>query len=291
MRQTRHNPAAGSLSESGVTEGAEEVPTRSDGSIARIFDVLDLFSTALPMIRAEDVMDRLGYTKSTAYRYLKTLCDVGLLAQAGGAFYSLGPRIIELDRLMHLTDPLLQAGQQLMPALAEAAPNSIVLLSSLYRDRVLCVHKEGPEVIQAGGRAIRIRRARGLPLPLFQGAASLIILALLPAHRVRTLYLNRQAEIAEAGLAEDWKSFRTRLAALRREGHMVTEGQFNPLLAAVAVPIISGDEGGVRGSLTRILARADLPADGPGALVQELKDTAASMAAQLPDFSELSFGR
>lgn len=257
-------------------------PMRSEGSISRIFDLLDLFSPSLPMIRAEDVIERLGYTKSTAYRYLKTLCDVGLLAPAGGAFYSLGPRIVELDRLMHLTDPLLQAGQELMPALAASMPNSIVLLSSLYRDRVLCVHKEGPEAIQAEGRSIRIRRARGLPLPLFQGAASLIILALLPAHRVRTLYLSRQAEIVKAGLGSDWKSFRTQLAALRREGHMITIGQFNPLLAAVAVPIVPGAEGEVRGSLTRILARADLPGDGPTALAGELKDAAASMTARLP---------
>ena len=234
------------------------------------------------MIRVEDVIERLSYTKSTAYRYLKTLCDVGLLAPAGGTFYSLGPRIVELDRLMHLTDPLLQAGQELMPTLATAMPNSIVLLSSLYRDRVLCLHKEGPEAIQAEGRSIRIRRARGLPLPLFQGAASLIILALLPAHRVRGLYLSRQAEITEAGLGADWESFRSHLAALRREGHTITVGQFNPLLAAVAVPVIPGGEGEVRGSLTRILARADLPAGGPGALVGELKEAASRMAARLP---------
>ncbi len=252
------------------------------GSLGRIFDVIDLISTELPLIRAEDVMERLGYSKSTSYRYLKTLCEVGLLAQAGGGLWSLGPRVVELERLMYLTDPLLQAGQRHMAALAPTKPNSVLLLSSLYRDRVLCVHKEGAETIAAGGRAIRLLRARGLPLPLFQGAASLAVLAFLPARRTRALHQAHQAEIAAAGLGADWPAFRIRLGAMRRDGHVVTIGQFNPLLAAIAVPVLPRGEGEVRASLTRILARAELPPEGPGALIEELKACAARIGSEVP---------
>lgn len=245
------------------------------GSLGRVFDIIDLVSTELPLLRAEDVMERLGYSKSISYRYLKTLCDVGLLAQAGGGLWSLGPRIVELERLMYLTDPLLQAGQRHMAALAPSRPNSVLLLSSLYRDRVLCVHKEGAETIAASGRDIRLLRARGLPLPLFQGAASLSILAFLPTRRTRALHQARCAEIAAAGLGADWSAFRHRLAELRRDGHVVTVGQFNPLLAAVAVPVLPRGEGEVRASLTRILARAELPPKEPDVLIEELKACAA----------------
>ncbi|HWL80474.1 MAG TPA: helix-turn-helix domain-containing protein [Roseomonas sp.] len=268
-----------------TSEDQEEVATpaaRGDGSIGRIFDILDLFSVDLPVLRVEDVLERLGYTKSTAYRYLRTLCDVGLLAQAGNGFYSLGPRVIELDRMMHLTDPLLQAGQRIMPGLSSALPNSIVLLSSLYRDRVLCVHKEGPERIQAGSQSIQILRARGLPLPLFRGAASLVILASLPAYRIRSLYLLRQAEIVAAGLGPDWREFRGALARLRRKGHMTTVGQFNPSLAAIAVPVLSRDRSQVRGSLTRVMARGDYNAAIEADLVADLQSAATQIAAQLP---------
>jgi len=263
-------------------EGAAPPAGRGDGSIGRIFDILDLFSVDLPVLRVEDVLDRLGYTKSTAYRYLRTLCDVGLLAQAGDGFYSLGPRVIELDRMLHLTDPLLQAGQRIMPRLSGAMPNSIVLLSSLYRDRVLCVHKEGPERILAGGQSIQILRARGLPLPLFRGAASLVILASLPTHRIRSLYLLRQAEIVAAGLGTDWREFRGTLARLRRKGHMTTAGQFNPSLAAIAVPVLSRDRSQVRGSLTRVMAKDDYTAANEADLVADLQAAAAQIAAQLP---------
>lgn len=264
-----------------VAAEAPPATPRGDGSITRLLDILDLFSVECPVVRVDDVQARLGYTKSTAYRYVKALCDAGLLAPAATAAYSLGPRIVELDRLMRLADPLLQAGEAVLPALAAAVPNSMVLICSLYRDKVLCVHKEGPEAIATEGGAIRILRARGLPLPLFQGAASLAILAHLPQHRTRSLFLARQAEIVAAGLGDDWPGVRGRLAAIRRDGHVTTVGRFNRHLAALSVPIITRDGERVVGSLTRIMAAPEFLALSHDALLAELRDGAAATAAKL----------
>ncbi len=264
----------------GATDSASA--PRGEGSIGRILEILDLFSRDLPVVRVEDIMARRGYTKSTAYRYVKALTDAGLLAPTGSGFYALGPRIVELERLMHLTDPLLQVGEAVLPGLSVAAPNSIVLLCSLYRDKVLCVLKEGPEAIRAGGRSIQILRARGLPLPPFQGAASLAILAFLPPHRIRAIYLERHAEIAQAGLGADWREVRTRLAAIRKDGHVTTVGQFNRDLAAIAVPVLSRDRSQVLASLTRILAREEFLSASHEALIRELQSGAADIAAQMP---------
>ncbi len=262
--------------------GEAETEARGDGSIGRVFDVLDLFTPELGVVRVEDVTGRLGYTRSTAYRYLKSLCNAGLLAPMGNGAYSLGPRIVELERLMHLTDPLLRAGEQALPGLADAFPNSIVLLSSLYRDKVLCVHKAGPQAIRNGGRSLQILRARGLPMPLFRGAASLVILAFLPPHRIRALFLARQAEMAREGLGRDWAAVRARLAAIRREGHVTTAGLFNPDLAAVAVPILACGGSQVLGSLTRIMAASDHAASDREAV---RRDLAAGALRMVPSFS------
>ncbi|WP_439548950.1 IclR family transcriptional regulator [Falsiroseomonas sp.] len=266
----------------GPPAAAERASGRGEGSISRAFDILDLFGDEVPLIRAEDVMERLGYRKSTAYRYLKILCDVGLVAQAGRSLYTLGPRIVELERLMVRTDPLLGAAQQEMPRLAAINGNSVVLLSSLYRDRVLCLHREGPEEINVAGEVVRLRRTRGTPLPLFHGAASLAILAMLTPHRIRSLYLERGAEIARSRLAENWQSFRRELLGMRRDGHVVTIGRYHPLLAAVAVPILPREEGEVRASLTWTLAIADLPDGEPATIINELKAAAARITTHLP---------
>jgi DNA-binding IclR family transcriptional regulator len=262
---------------------AREAPDPREGSSAlRAFEIVELFSPQLPVLRVEDITQRLGYTRSTAYRYLKQLCGIGLVAPSGGGFYALGPRIVELDRLMQVTDPLLQAGQAVMPGLAARHPGSIVLLCSLYRDKVLCIHKEGAAAIESRGRSIPIARARGLPLPLFRGAASLAILAFLPAHRLRSLFLDFHPQIAAAGLGDGWAAFKARLAEFRRPGHIITVGQNHPDMAAVALPIRLAEDGQVLGSLTRILAREDYSEEVRDSLVAELAAGAATIAERLP---------
>ena len=56
-------------------------------SLARAFDVLDLFTLETPRLTSEEVSARLGYSRSMAYRYLKELCDAGLLVPQSGGQY------------------------------------------------------------------------------------------------------------------------------------------------------------------------------------------------------------
>ena len=48
-------------------------------SLERLIGILDVFEEAPGVFTAEQLHDRLGYTRSTMYRYLKTLSDAGLL--------------------------------------------------------------------------------------------------------------------------------------------------------------------------------------------------------------------
>ena len=227
----------------------------ADGSAGRLLDVLDLFSDRVAVLSVREVCQRLGYTKSTAYRYIRALCNAGLLASMEESAYTLGPRIVELDRLVRLTDPVLQAGERVMATVASEIPNSIVLLCTLYRDKVLCIHREGPETLETSSGVITIARARGVALPLFQGAASVAILAFLPPYRIRALYLAHQQSIQQAGLGATWTDFRASLAGIRRQGHMTTTGRYHHALAAVSVPVQVPGGSKVVGSLTRILPR------------------------------------
>ena len=166
-------------------------------SLARAFDVLDLFTLETPRLTSEEVSARLGYSRSMAYRYLKELCDAGLLVPQSGGQYGLGPRIIELERLVALTDPLYLAGRAVLKG--RSREDSAYLLQNLYGTRC-CASKEGPDVLEHAGRRTVILRARGQPFPLFQGSGSLALLAFLPHHRIRQTYLRSAQAIAAAGL-------------------------------------------------------------------------------------------
>lgn len=226
-------------------------PTKDSGtSLGRAFAVLDLFTLAHPIVTVEYVTEALAYTRSTAYRYLRELAGAGLITQAAPGVYSLGPRIIELERLMALTDPLYRAGLDVLPQ--ERQTNTALLLHNLYEDKVLCILKAGPDALECGGQRITIRRARGLPFPLFQGAASLAMLPWLSAHRIRQTYLQNPKSIARAGLGENWEQFRRSMVAVRRTGYATSHGTITPLISGVAVPILA-PSGRLLGSLARTL--------------------------------------
>lgn len=250
-------------------------------SVGRVFDVLDLFTMERPELRIEDVSDLLGYTRSTAYRYLKALCDSGLVAPVGGGFYGLGPRAIELDRQLQLSDPLLQGGRLVMPALAAEFPNSAFLLCTIYLEKVLCIHNEGPTALDHRGKAVSISRPRGLSLPLFTGAASLAILANFPAYRIKSLFLKHQEAVEQSGLGKSWEAFKLRLAEVRRDGYSFSTNNINTSLAGVAVPIFSPEDGGVIGSLTQVRSRDEFSADAVQLAAERLSAAAGRISTTL----------
>ena len=259
-----------------------QADSAASSSVGRVFEVLDLFSAERPLLRIEDIGALLGYTRSTCYRYVKALADAGLVAQSGGGCYSLGPRAIELDRLLQITDPLLHAGQAEMPMLSEHDPACAFLLCTLYGDRVLCIHHEGPSVLEHKGRSVSISRPRGSAFPLFSGAASLAILANLPAYRIRSLYLKHQASIHESGLASEWSGFRSALGAIRRDGYAYSSGTFNVYLGGVAVPVLADDGAEVLGSLTQVASRDVFEPQGQAEAARLLSVAAARIAQRLP---------
>ncbi len=251
---------------------------RSTSSLGRAMEVLDLLSVTRPLLRIEDVTARLGYTRSTAYRYVKELCDAGLLAPSSGGMYALGPRVIELERLLVLTDPLYLAGCKVLPDLQ--VQDSVLLLHNLYRDKVLCIYKEGPDAFEYEGRRIVVRRARGMPFPLFQGAASLAMLAFFTPHRIRQTYLRSAADIAQAGLGESWDEFRRTLAAIRRRGFATSHDQITPYLAGVAVPIFLPGEKRLIGSLARAFPAGLLSAELEQECLHQLSQASLAIAVE-----------
>lgn len=260
--------------------------TRADSSITRVLDVITLFSDERPKVRVEDVVAHIGCSQASAYRYIYALCNIGLLSAMGGGNYALGPRIVELDRVMQRTDPLVRAGQMVLPAMTAAMPNTVLRLCSLYGDKVICVHSEGPETIIAEGRAVELLQDRGVPVPLFRNAASLAILAFLPPQRIQNLYLEYAEPIREVGMGDNWKAFKANLTAVKRAGFAFTAGRHNSSLAAVSLPIMPPEGAQNFGSLTRVVARDWFETADVDALVENMREGVAEIESLMRDFSQ-----
>jgi len=197
-----------------------------------MLELLDLFTPAAPVWSAEALMRYTGASRSTVYRHVRALHEAGLLRPVASGNYIIGPRVIELDRQVRQTDPLFMAGEVPMKRLVTDTGHS-ALLCALFSDSVMCVREE-----LAANRPPNLF-ARGQRRPLFTGAASKIILPYLPPHQLRSLYAKHKKAVATAGLGSDWAEFRANLTQIRRQGHLVTIGEFNPGLLGLSAPVFN----------------------------------------------------
>ena len=225
--------------------------SRTHGSGDRLLAVLALFSAEAAQWTVDGVAEKLGVSVPTTYRYFKKLTKAGLISQVPGAGYTLGPAIIQMDRQIQISDPMLNAARGVMIALArDAGDGATILLCRLFHDRVMCVHQ-----IMGRGPQAPVSYERGRLMPLFRGATSKIILAHLRSRTLKALFAREAAEIAAAGLGASWEEFRRGLAAIRRAGVCVSHGEIDAGRVGIAAPVFDRERT-VLGSLSIALGEA-----------------------------------
>lgn len=218
-------------------------------SLERLIRILDVFEDPPGVFSAEQLHARLGYTRSTLYRYLKTLVDAGLLTSLHGNGFTLGPRVIELNALMVSRDPLILAARPHLAALSRQFRGT-ALLCRRFRDKALFIHQE------AAADTASLAYGVGIPMSLAFGAAGRVILANLPSGQVKRLYEKAPATFLEAGFGADLLAVRRSLRRIRERGLEVYFGEMDPAYTGFAAPILDGGAN-VIGALT-----VTVPQDG-----------------------------
>lgn len=262
-------PALGLLPKKRITRGssarAANLPTKpepKESSLDRLLAVIDLFSLIKPVWTGEEIGTALGLSRATLYRYLRSLGASGLIAPTGGGKYVLGPRIIELDRQIRLSDPMLKHAAPVMQEMVKHY-EGVALLCTYYRDKVMSIHHE------ASDPSIQFIMQRGRPFPLFRGSPSKAILAHLPPHQLKSFVLHEGPKIRDAGLGETWPEFRDALKEIRTEGVIFAYGELDRELVGISAPIFRGD-GDVAGSITVVQTKRKFQRD----TLLELKEVA-----------------
>lgn len=234
-----------------------------------MLSILNLFTEETSFITQEDIIGSLGCSRATAYRYLKSLSTVGLIGPVHGGAYVVGSRIIELDRLLRLRDPILLAARSVMVDLARRQKVN-VMLCCYYGDKVMCADTEWPDT------SYKSSYERGRPMPMFFGATAKAILAHLTPYQQRNLMLWHPAEISEAGLGSNWDEFRANMRRLRKEKVVVSHGEIDAGLIGIGAPIFSMEKK-VLGSLVVIV-----PASAAGKVrLETLKQAALASAEEI----------
>ncbi len=221
------------------------------GSGDRLLAALALFTIDRPQWTVDEAADHLGVSATTAYRYFKQLTAAGLISPVAGAGYRLGPAIVQMDRQIQATDPMLIAARAVMVDLVQhAVEGSTALLCRLFHDRVMCMHQ-----VMGRGPQSPVSYERGRLMPLYRGASAKSILAHLPTRTLKSLFAHHADEIMAAGLGKNVDDFRNAMATLRRAGVCVTHGEVDPGRVGISAPIFDRDHA-VLGSLSLALPSA-----------------------------------
>jgi DNA-binding IclR family transcriptional regulator len=218
----------------------------------RVLAVLSLFAVEKPEWTVEEAAKEIGASVSTAYRYFRDLCKVGLLDSSPGGKYVLGPAVIENDRKIRLTDPLIKVGRPAMQRLViRSGSSGVALLCRIYRNRVMCVHQEARVLTENA-----VGYERGRPMPMFLGASSKVIFANLPSKTARSFFEKSPEEIAAGALGSDWDTLKLNLRRIRKVGIHITRGEVDSGRVGVAAPVFGPDRN-VIGSITMALPDAE----------------------------------
>lgn len=241
-------------------------------SLSRMLSILDLFDENHPTRTAEEICAQLNQSVSTGYRYIRALSDAGLLGRMTAGRYQLGLRVVELEYVMRVSDPMAELGSPILRQLV-VATGCDALLSNFYGTHIINVLRE------RGTENLKPTYLRGRQIPLFRGAVSKAILPFLPRSKLVRIYRENTAEVAAAGMGQTWLEFWRALQAIKRQGYSESRGELDRSLYGLGVPVFSGAD--VVGSISLVFSRqrsATLNNDG---LVREAQSASRRLSQAL----------
>lgn len=215
-------------------------------SLSRMLSILDLFDEDHPTRTAEEICAELKLSTSTGYRYIRALCASGLLGRMTGGSYLLGVRVVELEYVMRVSDPIAKLGSPILGQLVTAT-GCDALLSNFHGTHVINVLRE------RGTENLAPSYLRGRQHPLFRGAVSKAILPFLPRSQLVRIYGANAAQVAEAGMGDSWLAFWRVLQAIRKAGYSESHGELDRNLDGLGVPVFVGND--VVGSISLVFTR------------------------------------
>lgn len=239
--------------------------------LTKAVSVLDAFSDGSPVLSAEQICARNGYATATGYRYIRDMCEAGLMVRLPQG-YAPGPRIIEWDHMIRTNDPMLRQSADLVRKLV-ADTGLELLISQLYGDRIVNVHYEhiaSNDLLELG---------RGRVMPMFRGSSSRVILANMPQRHQRRLFEANKNSPEVKAIGAQWKAFSAGLEKVRSQGHWISAGELHADKTGVSAPVFVQNH--ILGSVTLVGSTARFGALREDYVVRSVIDAAAEITRRI----------
>lgn len=249
------------------------------GSADKILTILDVFTENRLEWTAEELIEKLGYSRPTLYRYVKLLKEAGFLVSMPNGILTLGPRFVEMDFLMQRSDPLVRYGDEHLQALSEAWPCTGFLVR-WYGEKLLCVASQCriPNPVSS--------YPRGRPMPLARGAISRAIMANLPRRHIEKLVQSNLSEFKSIGLGDNEKLVIDALKNVRREGVAIAYGEVTKGVVGIASPVF-GESRAPIAALCVTISQNEITPEKVAKISKQVKAAAAQLSESLKKYPAL----
>lgn len=199
-------------------------------TIRRSFSVLDCFSMAQPKLSLQEIANALKLAKSTTFRLVRTLADLGYLVRLEDQRYCLSLAFVRLGGLAQSSLDVCQIARPVMGNLARTAGESVTLFTAEAQD-FICL-----DVFTTPAPLMSLNRP-GERAPLGLGAASLILMAHLPDKE-----LDRILPAVARRVRHSKRDLLSILHNVRKQQFAVSHGGSVPGLSALSVPLFGADD-------------------------------------------------
>lgn len=199
-------------------------------AVQRILGVFESFSAESNSQTLQEIADRIGLPKSTAFRIVQSLEKAGYLIRLENQQYCLSFRFVRLAGFVQDTLGIREIAHPVMVELASKVKETVSLHTISDRSRV-CI-----DVANVDSPLRSITRA-GEQIPLQAGSASKVLMAYLPSDKLAPIL---------SGIVRNKKQPRAEIlqefARIREQGYAISHGERLLGVSAISVPIFDANE-------------------------------------------------
>lgn len=202
-------------------------------SIEKCFTLLSCISTETPFLSLDELTRKSGYSKTTCFRFLKTMRDLGLVDQdPNNKAYQLGPRLISLGLTALKGMNLRRAALPVMLRLRKETQET-VNLAILSDTEVIFIERIMSDYL------VNTNINIGDRLPVYCASLGKAILAFLDAGHQEEIItrLNFKAKTERTIVTQS--SLRKELSEIKSRGYALNDEELEKGLRAVAAPVIN----------------------------------------------------
>ena len=248
-------------------------------SLARGLRVIKAFDAQHPDLTLSDVARRSDLTRAAARRFLLTLVHLGYVratpdAATGASRFALTPRVLELG-VSYLSSL----------SLPEIAQPHLERLSREVDESVSAAVLHGSSIVYVARvptrRIMSVRITLGTQLPAAATSMGRVLLAALPDDEVDAALGADDLESYTPRTLSTAEAVRSEIARVRAQGWAIVDGELEPGLRSVAVPVRGRDDRVVAALNVSTSATRDTLDRLAEDYLPRLQETAAAIGAEL----------